>query len=323
MVITPTKESSLCLLQYEQTLNLSRSTGNDELIEEFLAWKRTYSPHAANRYRLWVTRFQKLVNKPPEQMRFQDFVAFSDGVRGRYAPKNVQYSHNIIHNYLRYFFEQGRLNFPLHFVRVPRARAESHYCITESESRSLIESFHGSDPLTLRNLTIIRLLHDSGMRVGELVAVNLRDIGSGMTAVIETEKTVEERRIFWTKQTDAVLRRYLEIRREFGANDPALFVAIGHGNISSRNQRRLSARSIERIVKQSCQRAGVTEKVCPHSFRHAFIHRMARKGTPDAIIARMVGHSTPHTIAHYTKLSRPEMEAFYRADSLAQVALAA
>lgn len=302
----------LCFLQStEQNSSLSKPVTNLELVEEFIAWKRTHSPWAAERYQIWVNRFQQFVNKAPEELKFQDFVAFSDSIRDEYAPMSVQYAHNIIHNYLRFYMEQGRLGFPLYFVRVPRARAESHYSITPSEYQVILSVLTSQDVISLRNHAIVRLLHDTGMRVGELVSLETDGIGNDLSAVILTEKTVRQRRVFWTSETDEVVQRYLASRKAMNNETKALFVGIGGGQAGFR----LSCRSVERVIKQLCKRAQVTDRICPHSFRHAFIHRMARKGLPDAIIARMVGHTTPHTVSHYTQLSRPEMEAFYREGS--------
>jgi integrase/recombinase XerD len=79
---------------------------------------------------------------------------------------------------------------------------------------------------------------------------------------------------------------------------------------ASKNGQPLTRRSIARILKITLGKAGIERKLSPHSFRHSFIHRLAKLSVPDAIIAQLVGHSTPATIAHYTKLSRPELRDF-------------
>ena len=142
------------------------------------------------------------------------------------------------------------------------------------------------------------------MRIGELVSLEIDSVEEDCSAAIRTEKSIRERRVFWNADTDEVLQRYLVERVNNGPSDvDALFVAG-----RSKNKKAISKRSIERMFQIVLGKAGITRKLCPHSFRHSFIHRLAKLGVPDAIIAQLVGHTTPATIAHYTKLSRPEFK---------------
>lgn len=282
---------------------------NQKLIEEFLDWKRSYTKWAFSRYRIWVTRFQEFVNLPPERMTANDYVRFTDSIRAGSASKNVQYALNIVHNYLKFFREQGRLNFPMFFIRVPKARSESHYCLSDEEYEMLLRVFDNtSDLVTVRNEAIIRMLHDTGVRIGELLAIDRRSVRKDRSALIPTEKTVDDRFVYWSEETQSCLERYFRMsvpKSDASEGDivPAFQNSLTPGV-------RLSARSVQRILKRVCEEAGVSQKICPHSFRHAFIHRMARKGVPDSVTAVLVGHSTPVTISQYTKL-KPEEQRYF------------
>ena len=70
----------------------------------------------------------------------------------------------------------------------------------------------------------------------------------------------------------------------------------------------LAVKTVQRMMRRVTREVGIDRKLTPHSFRHAFVHRLARLGVPDALIAQAVGHSTPFSVSHYTKLSRPELE---------------
>jgi len=288
-----------------QDMGLAQS--NFELIEEYLAWKRSYSKTAYRSYRIWVTRFQEFVNKPPEMLRHTDYTAFAQGLQEKYASKSIEFALNVVHNYLRFFSEQGRLHFPLYLARVPHGFAQSHEAVTEDEYIKIVTMFRGEQLPQLRELAIIMLLHDTGMRIGELLSLDIEDIEENRSAVIRTEKSFRERRIFWNLDTDDVLQRYLveRVNNNAGNESEALFVSKSSRDGSFT---KITARSIERSFQTHLKNAGINRKLCPHSFRHSFIHRLAKLSVPDAIIAQLVGHSTPTTIAHYTKLSRPEYE---------------
>jgi site-specific recombinase XerD len=278
-----------------------------DVVEEFLSWKKSYSKSAYKAYRIWVERFVRFTAKTPERLTIRDYIEFSDYVKSEFAPMSVQYALNIVHNLLRYFSEQGRLQFPMYLVRVPKARAESHYSITETEYEKLLAYISARDSGTkLRDQAMLMLLHDTGMRLGELLSLEVSDVQSEMSGTVRTEKTTQRRRVFWEQETHRTFMKYLDGRSSGGST--ALFLGASRG----KPVRCISPRGVQHMLTTACAGAGLTARICPHSFRHAFIHRMAKRGVPDAIIATLVGHSTPHTIAHYTKLSRPELESMYR-----------
>jgi len=294
-------------------------SGNRELIDQYLSWKRSHAAVAAKRYEIWVRRFQEKTNKAPEEFEIDDWNSFAEELRGRFAPKSVQYALNIVHNYLRFWHEQGRLRrFPLYLARVPKARARSHEAIPEEEYQEMKSVLMEKGEDGLRDLAIVMLLHDTGMRVGELASFRTEQLEPDASAVVHTEKTVSQRRVFWNKDTDQVLSDLQAHRVNEGPDSKWLFVPK-----SGDGEAPITTRSIQRIVCNAAKEAGIERKISPHSFRHEYIHRLAKLGIPDAIIAQLVGHGTPHTVAQYTKLSRPEFREFAKRQFLpAQMAAA-
>jgi len=282
------------------------SSLNQKLVEQYLTWKKSYTKAAFATYRIWVVRFQEFVSKEPEFIGLADYVAFANSLQGRHEPKGIQFALNIVHNYLRFFAEQGRLRFPLYLARVPKAFTNSHQAITEEEYRKIVAHMKATRKVNLRDLAALMLLHDTGMRIGELLSLDIEDIEEDRSAVIRTEKTVGQRRVYWNPDTEEILQRYIVERVNDGPSDlDALFV-----NSPNVESGRLHRRMLQRRMKAVLKKCGIERDLSPHSFRHSFIHRLAKLGVPDAIIAQLVGHSTPGTIAHYTKLSRPEFKEF-------------
>lgn len=283
----------------------SSSVDNKKIIREYIDWKASYTTAAPSSYKRWVLRFQEFTNKAPEDLTIGDWTAFALSLHGRFAPKCVEFALNIIHNYLRFWHEQGRLRIPLYLARVPKAIAKSHQAITETEYQRIVAVL--KEGKKYRDLAVVMLLHDTGVRVGELVKLELEQVEEDLSAIIRTEKTVTLRKIFWNQDTDDALHQYIAERFSRNSETDWLFVgSFGAG------ERPLTTRSVQRVITEACRKAGIERHLSPHSFRHAFIHRLAALGVPDAIIAQLVGHSTPHTISHYTKLSRPEAEGFAR-----------
>jgi integrase/recombinase XerD len=272
-------------------------------VEEYLNWKRSYALPAFRSYKIWIERFYAFIGKAPEMLSHMDYAAFAEHLRLRYSPKSVEFALTVVHNYLRFFSEQHRLRFPLYLVRIPKAIARSHHAVSEEEYGKMVLALQSRKKASVRDLAILMLLHDTGMRVGELCSLEIDDIEPDCSAVIRTEKTTRRRRVFWNANTDNVIQRYLVERINSKPKTESLFVAA-----CDEQEQGITSRSIQRMIGDAAKRAGVKANVCPHSFRHAFIHRLAKLGVPDALIAQLVGHSSPISIAHYTKLSRPEFE---------------
>jgi integrase/recombinase XerD len=268
--------------------------------------KGSYASAAVKSYRVWVERFQAFAGKLPEQITVADYTLFAEQIKRTYAPKSVEFALNIVHNYLRFFAEQGRLKMPMYLLRVPKAVAQSHCSIEEADYQKMLGYLRneGRDAARMRDTAILMLLHDTGMRIGELLSLRVGDVEAGdCSAVVVSEKSKVLRRVFWSDETEILIRQQLGERvKNLATNQDMLFVpAARYG------ARAINSRSVQRRIKQVAKKAGIASNIVPHSFRHAYIHRLAKVGTPDAIIAQMVGHSTPLTISHYTKLSRPEM----------------
>ncbi len=287
----------------------SKGITNEDLIEEYLSWKQSYSKSAYLSYRLWVTRFQAFVNKPPEEIRLGDYTAFAQSLQGHRASRGIEFALNVVHNYLRFYAEQGRLRLPLYLVRVPRGISNTHLAITEEEYRHIVNILRSMNPIPLRDLAIIMLLHDTGLRIGELMSLEIDAIEEDKSAVVHTEKTIRFRRVYWNPDTDVILHNYLVERINSGPKDTEFLFATKRMGTSSRA---LNNRSVQRMFRRALKLSNIPRKLCLHSFRHSFIHRLAKLGVPDAIIAQLVGHSTPLTISHYTKLSRPELAGIAR-----------
>src|SRR5690242_6022108 len=127
------------------------------------------------------------------------------------------------------------------------------------------------------------LLHDTGMRVVELVSLQIEQIESDASVAIQSEKTVERRRVFWNLDTDEVLHALIIQRVNHGDGSEWLFTS----SRAVRGNQPLTTRSVQRIIERTARSAEIRRHLSPHSFRHGFIHRLAALSVPDAIIAQL------------------------------------
>ncbi|MEO8087537.1 MAG: tyrosine-type recombinase/integrase [Bacteroidota bacterium] len=193
-------------------------------------------------------------------------------------------------------------------VKLPRIFAKSHRAVTELEYGKIISVVPTNQFAALRDSLLIRMLWDTGMRVSELCDLDLSQINEiQRSAVIQTKKNGKKRIIVWSEETQRILMKYMPIRLEFNkfSNANALFVGYNKGRGWSS---RLTSRSVQRIIKYNVDRAGIREKITPHSFRHGWAHKRRDQNAPLAFIQRGLGHLNPVSTFVYEQYDDKEFE---------------
>ncbi|HTB32857.1 MAG TPA: tyrosine-type recombinase/integrase, partial [Bacteroidia bacterium] len=165
--------------------------------------------------------------------------------------------------------------------------------ITEGEYNRIIDVIPNNEFLELRDLIMIRLLWDTGVRVSELCDLNTTQIDEKkLSAVISTKKTGKKRIIVWSAETHKLLMKYLPLRLELEKHNGASSLFVGWDKSKGWSMR-LSTRTVERRVKYYVSKAGIKEKITPHSFRHGWAHKRRDQNAPLAFIQKGLGHLNP------------------------------
>lgn len=227
-----------------------------------------------------------------------------------YSPKNIQYGLSIVRDYINYCIAAEGLDFPIHLFRIKQERSKSHHPVTELEYRALLSVFPTNDPISLQRRVMLMMLHDTGIRVGELLNLKMKDVEK-RNIVIENEKNKRSRMVSWSTETDKVLRRYLHLRENLKTEEPYVFVSLFWIH---KKTRKLTSRTVERFIRDGCKKAGVETVVRPHSFRHGFVHRKLDEGKPITTVAQMLGHSTTMNVLTYSQLSSKEIKEAWGVD---------
>lgn len=180
---------------------------------------------------------------------------------------------------------------------------------SEDEYKKILEVIPERGMFNIRNRAMIRLLWDTGVRNGELVAFNMRDIPrnkqNGMWEMsIKTEKSRGKRpvrQIFWGDAAQQDLERWLKVREEYAEThqlqDPdAVFIALNTGK-----GRRLTIQAPESMLTRYSKMAGL-KTVNPHSFRHAKARRIIEQGGSNSDVMNILGHSSLASSEIYTTL---------------------
>lgn len=167
----------------------------------------------------------------------------------------------------------------------------------------MIEQIPTDTESGLRDRAIVELLFSSGLRVSELVNLNRDHINLKRREFMVRGKGQKDRPVFISKGAAEHVSTYLESRTD---SLPALFLSYSKRTATpstSGDYRRLSARSIQRMVSQYARLAGITKHVSPHTMRHSFATDLLMNGADLRSVQSMLGHSNISTTQVYTHVT--------------------
>lgn len=194
----------------------------------------------------------------------------------------------------------------------PRPSRRIPDTVTAGEAASLVESPAAQNAsaleqaLALRDRALLELLYGSGLRVSEAELLDVAHLNLDESIVRVHGKGSKEREgVLGRLATEALSRYLVEGRAELsrGTSCPALFL--------SRRGRRLSARSIQHLVRRYATRIGLRESVHPHTLRHSYATHLLDGGADLRVVQALLGHSSPTATEVYTHISQTEARRAY------------
>lgn len=189
---------------------------------------------------------------------------------------------------------------PSELLEGPRLRRKMPEVLSVHEIQAMLSVIDLSDPLGARNRAIVEVLYACGLRVSELVNLKITNLflEAGFLKVIG--KNDKERLVPIGGEAVKHLRIYLEHVRGEGARN----IRSGHENYVFLNRRgaRLTRVMVFYIIKELAEKAGITKKISPHSFRHSFATHLVEGGADLKAVQDMLGHESITTTEIYTHL---------------------
>lgn len=191
----------------------------------------------------------------------------------------------------------------------PKTRKSLPKYLSLQESRKLLSAIDGK--FKERDFAIITLFLNCGMRLSELVGINLNDLKENTLTVIG--KGNKERTVYLNKACLDAIAQYMKVRPRDGVIDRnALFL--------SQQKRRITPRMVENIVKKHLMVAGLdTEKYSPHKLRHTAATLMHKYGEVDIrVLQEILGHERLSTTEIYTHVDDEQLQSAIEQNPLAR-----
>ncbi len=204
---------------------------------------------------------------------------------------------------LRRCVRKGWADIDVEDIKIPKREKRVVNYLTELEIERFIGAvsakYRGYSRINrLRNIAIVNLLYDSGIRVSELCLLNRNSIKERQFTVIGKSKN--PRICFITRKTEEAIAEYLSERND---NEKALFIATQNG-------KRITSDTVRKIFQNACKRSDFIN-VHPHTIRHSFATRLLEKEVDIRYIAELMGHESLDTTKMYTHFSNPKLKKIY------------
>ncbi len=180
-------------------------------------------------------------------------------------------------------------------VPMPRVEKRLPTFLTVDEVIKLVETPGSEKPLEVRDGAVLELLYSSGIRVSELVGVDLDDLDLNGSTVRVLGKGDKERKVPIGSKAVAKIGNYLRKRIELKPKADCVFVNSRGG--------RLTARSVDNIVRKYAAISGIPKNVSPHVLRHTFATHLLSGGADLRSIQEMLGHTSLSATQRYTHTS--------------------
>ena len=213
---------------------------------------------------------------------------------------------------LRSFFEYCRReklveSNPARALRTPRQGRRLPHFLNTKQVAALLETPSKDQPAGLRDRAILETLYSAGLRVSELVAMNLDDWDRDGNIVRVRGKGRKERIAPIGRFAAASLSNWLEVRRPAPDISPTEQDAV----FLNRFGRRLTARSVGRLLEKHIAAAGLDQLTSPHTLRHSFASHMLDGGADLRSVQELLGHKSLTTTQIYTHVSTRRLRETY------------
>ncbi len=275
-------------------------------------------PRTAENYFVYLNRFVEFAGEilvqdiTPELLRkYRLWLNRLTTERGEELALITQSYHLIaLRGFLRYLSRRDIPSMSPDKIVLPKTHRKQVTFLHFDEIIMLLEQIDVTEEAGLRDRAIIELLFSSGLRVSELVNLNRDHINTKRREFMVRGKGQKDRPVYISQAAADWVEQYLAVRQDSLA---PLFISYSK-NVTpdmSGDFRRLTARSVQRMVSKYARLAGITKHVSPHTMRHSFATDLLMNGADLRSVQSMLGHSSIATTQVYTHVTDAHLKEVY------------
>lgn len=293
---------------------------NQELIRLFLAWvamsksKETVRSYgfALMQFEHWLEAHQKIL----VECSINDISEYIASLRERgLKAGTISVYAASLKSLWKWLHSQGIVKWDERLIPHISADDVTSYAVAQPRDvKRLVASYRDYFPDELRDKAAISLLWDTGVRVSELLSLNVHDLDLvGKKAVTRTYKRKKHfREIYWEEETNMYLKRWLTVRESVigraGQGCEAVFISLSSNNRGDR----IGRHTLQLSMRNRCKELGIVPGITPHGLRHGFATMRHRLGMDIRHIQELLGHAKITTTQIYTRVGKKDLEDAYR-----------
>lgn len=276
------------------------------------------SAKTAENYRLYLERFVEFTGDTKVDKITTEMIRKYRLWLNRYKNNNddelaiiTQGYHLIaLRGFLNYLSKRDIASLSPEKIELPKVARKQVTFLHYDEVTRMLEGIPLDSEKGLRDRAIIELLFSSGLRVSELVNLNRDHVNTKRREFMVRGKGQKDRPVFIGESAALRVEDYLTARLD---NLPPLFLSYSRNNVAgtSGDYRRLTTRSIQRIINKYARLAGITKHVSPHTMRHSFATDLLMNGADLRSVQSMLGHSNISTTQVYTHVTDQHLREVY------------
>lgn len=292
----------------------------DTYLQEFLNWLRNEkacSEHTITAYRKDLEQFGAFLEQEQlqvETVTYRELRYYMATLQRGQEMKKTTLSRKTaaLKSFFKFLNRDGLIEHnPADLLSAPKKEKHLPSVINEIDMVAFLDDhLSGESPDKLRDKAIFELLYSSGLRVSELVDLDITDVQKQRGILRIMGKGSKERIVPIGEQAQTALERYTEHGRPLlgkhaktDDDQKALFLNQQGG--------RLTARGVEYILEQYVKKGALKYKVSPHAFRHTFATHLLDNGADLRVIQELLGHESLSTTQVYTEVSRSHLQQIY------------
>lgn len=289
--------------------------------EEFVSWlavERGRAPSTIAAYRRdlagWSSYLEGL-DRPLEAATTADVEAYLASVRrAKLADATVARLASTIRGLYGFLVDEGVVECdPTALLTAQHSTSRLPTVLSEAQVEQLLASPGSDVPIDVRDRAVLELLYGTGVRVSELVGLDLGDVDFDEELVRVTGKGSKQRLVPLGRGAQRALGEWLgsDARREILTS--ATRTPDTRAVFCNLRGRRLTRQGVDLLVRRHARRSGLPETTSAHTLRHSCATHMLAHGADVRVIQELLGHASVSTTQRYTKVSVSHLEAAYRA----------
>lgn len=286
-------------LDIEKGLSNKSQENYSRFLKKFFGWLKTNNlsdlkPHELSPTHIWDYRvFLSRQSKIPLKKSTQNYYLIA------------------LRSLLNFFADRDIITLPSEKIKLAKDKSErAVHFLSLDQIEKLLSMPNSLKRAGLRDRAILESLFSTGLRIAELVSLNKEQIRLKITTkdleVGIVGKGNHPRTVYFSERAVKQLRRYIKTRQD---DEKALFINYRGRKGSSR---RLTARSIEKIIKKYALLAGLPANTTPHTLRHSFATDLLSQGADLRIIQEFLGHRNIATTQIYTHVTNKRLRDIHR-----------